>query len=251
MGGWGSRWPRPPSPAPLVFAVTSMQSPVWSPVSFCHPSDTSAISWRRLTPTGAQSSATSPRRPWPNFVLALPTDRCHPRIAWATICRYLCLLGRQHPECPSLYLFWVLFCTERERGTIFQERDRRQETRKRLQPLALANQLHMASCFWGPAPATTLSRALMVACRRDRPGASACCPICAPELDEATVAASAEPPPSPQVWDPSRPGRAMPCGLSASFQTATGRMTQSTNVLRLQSHLALTGSSHAACLPSL
>lgn len=38
MGGWGSRWPRPPSPAPLVFAVTSMQSPVWSPVSFCHPS---------------------------------------------------------------------------------------------------------------------------------------------------------------------------------------------------------------------
>lgn len=40
----------------------------------------------------------------------------------------------------------------------------------------------------------------------------------------------------------------MPCGLSASSQTATGRMTQSTNVLRLQSHLALTGGSRAACL---
>lgn len=44
----------------------------------------------------------------------MPPARPVPRIARATICRFLCLLGRQHSERPILYLFWVLFCTEKE-----------------------------------------------------------------------------------------------------------------------------------------
>lgn len=78
-----------------------------------------------------------------------------------------------------------------------QERFSRRETEDRKPGRGHSRwliRLYMASCFGGPAPAPTLSRALMVACRRDRPG-SLCLlsQICAPELDEAIVAASAEP----------------------------------------------------------
>lgn len=130
-----------------------------------------------MTPTGAQSSATSPRRPWPNLVLALPTDRCHPRIAWATICRYLCLLGRQHPECPSFYLFWVLFCTEREHRSNFP--GERQKTGN--QEEAAAAGLGRSGPTWAPAfgdlPQRPLSPGLSWwPAEGTGPGTSACCP---------------------------------------------------------------------------
>lgn len=57
MGGWGLAWVLPSlTYRSLVFAVTSMQSPIWSPASFCHPSHF----LEALPPTGAQSSETSP-----------------------------------------------------------------------------------------------------------------------------------------------------------------------------------------------
>lgn len=58
----------------------------------------------------------------------------------------------------------------------------------------------------------THSRALVMACRGDRPWSLRLpAQVCAPELGHLNRA-----PLSPQVWDPSKPGLGMPCGLSAS-----------------------------------
>lgn len=223
-----------------------MQSPVWSPVSFCHPShflEALDPHWgpefSDITPKAlAQPRSCPPHRQMPSqdslgHHLPLPVP-----------------VGAATPGVPEpVFILGPFLHGEGERSDFPGER--RQETRKMLQPLALANQLHKASCFWGPAPATTLSRALMVACRRDRPGASACCPICAPELDEATVAASAEPPPSiTSGLGPEQTRTSHALWTFCIFSNCHRKDDPKHECLRLQSHLALTGSSHAACLPS-
>lgn len=191
MGGWGSRWPRPPLPAPLIFAVTSMQSPVWSPVSFCHPShflEALDPHWgpefSDITPKAlAQPRSCPPHRQMPSqdslghhLPLPVPVGA-----ATSGVPEFLFILG------PFLH------------GEGAQEQFSRRETEDRKPGRGRSRwpwpiRPYMGSCFWGPAPATTLSRALMVACRRDRPrNLCLLSQICAPELDEATVAALAEP----------------------------------------------------------
>lgn len=168
-----------------------MQSPVWSPVSFCHPShflEALDPHWgpefSDNTPKAlAQPCSCPPHRQMPSqdslghhLPLPVPVGA-----ATSGVPEFLFILG------PFLH------------GEGAQERFSRRETEDRKPGRGRSRwpwliRPYMASCFWGPAPVTTLSRALMVACRRDRPR-SLCLlsQICAPELDKATVAALAEP----------------------------------------------------------
>lgn len=74
MGGWGPLLGPALLHLPLsglcsnFYAVPNLEPSVLLPPSHF---------LEALPPTGAQSSVTSPRRPWPDLVLSLPTDGRH------------------------------------------------------------------------------------------------------------------------------------------------------------------------------
>lgn len=94
-----------------------MQSPIWSPASFCHPSHF----LEALPPTGAQSSATSPG---PTLFSPSPlTDGTGQAQTQDSSGRHQLLpvpVGAARFGVPILYLFWVFFFGRRvSTGVIF------------------------------------------------------------------------------------------------------------------------------------
>lgn len=124
---------------------------------------------------------------------------------------------------PILYLFWVhpspppFFWTEREHRSVFL--GKRQDTKNpgrgcSHQPWWIRLYVSQYPGDSGQvAPVKPIhSRALVMTGRGDRPWSRGLpSRVCVPELGRLNRA-----PPSPQVWDPSKPGLVMPCGLSAS-----------------------------------
>lgn len=123
---------------------------------------------------------------------------------------------------PILYLFWVhpsppFFWTEREHRSVFL--GKRQDTKN--QGRGCSHQPWWIRLYVSQYPGDsgqvapvkpTHSRALVMTGRGDRPWSLGLpSQVCVPELGRLNRA-----PPSPQVWDPSKPGLVMPCGLSAS-----------------------------------
>lgn len=172
--------PALPSPAPLVFAVTSMQSPVWSPVSFCHPShflEALDPHWgpefSDITPKAlAQPRSCPPHRQMPSqdslgHHLPLPVP-----------------VGAATSGVPEfLFILGPFFARRGSTGAIFQERDRRQETRKRPQPLALADQA-LYGLLLGTCPSDHSLQGSHGDLQKGQPRSHCLLSqICAPELD--------------------------------------------------------------------
>lgn len=220
-GGWGPTWALPSLTCPSVlcsnfYAVPSLEPSVLLPPQSLPGGN--APHWgpelSNITPKAlARPHPLPPHR-------RMPPARPIPRIAWATICRYLCLLGRQHSEGPILYLFWVLFCTEREhRSDFLGQRQKTQKTQEEAAATGLDGSGSTCPPILGDLPHQLGGSSKAYSLQGSHGGlqrGQALEPLLAPELDEATVGSLSRAPPSPQVWDPSRPGLAMPCVLSAT-----------------------------------
>lgn len=156
-----------------------MQSPIWSPASFCHPSHF----LEALPPTGARAQRHHPDGPGPTLFSPSPlkdaTGQAQPQDGSASVCRYLCLLGQQDLECPSciyfgssppLFFFW----TEREHRSNFLGKRQDTENPERgcsHQPWWIRLSVsHYPGDSGQVAPVKpTHSRALVMAGRGDRP----------------------------------------------------------------------------------
>lgn len=155
-----------------------MQSPIWSPASFCHP----ATSWRRCPPPGLRAQRHHPDGPGPTLFSPSPltdaTGQAQPQDSSGLHLLLPVPVGAARFGVPILYLFWVpppfFFWMEREHRSDFL--GKRQDTENpgrgcSHQPWWIRLSVsHYPGDSGQVAPVKpTHSRALVMAGRGDRP----------------------------------------------------------------------------------